>query len=335
VTWQPAADRPHIGVVLPTREALTLGAHLVSDFGAQAEALGFDSVWAGDSLLARPLLDPIVSLAAVAARTTTIRLGTGVLLVPMRQPVLTAHAIASLDQLSSGRTVLGLGRGFDLPETRREFMAAGVEFARRTLRLEQTIELWRALWSGSGGGVTATGADWRIDDVELRPRPAQEGGPPIWLAGFGAPMFERVGAIADGWLPYPPRPDLYRDGWAGVSDAATRAGRAGMVAPAVMATIAVDSTGQPSANVLEAYIQTFYGYPLEVVSLIQATFAGSADACASWLRDYWDAGARGFILRLAVPLDTIGGSLQHLDLVAREVLPHIRAWATDSTVVSG
>jgi alkanesulfonate monooxygenase SsuD/methylene tetrahydromethanopterin reductase-like flavin-dependent oxidoreductase (luciferase family) len=273
-----------------------------------------------------------VSLAAVAARTASIRLGTGVLLAPLRQPVVTAHAIASLDQLSEGRTIVGIGRGLDLPETRREFRAAGAPFARRTSRLEQTIQLWRALWSGTA--VTAAGPDWQLDDVELRPRPVQEGGPPIWLAGYGAPMFERTGAIADGWLPYPPTADLYREGWAGISDAAARVGRAGTLAPAVMATIAVDSTNEPGAPVLERYIETFYGYPLDIVSLIQATFAGTASGCATWLREYWDAGARVFILRLAAPLETADGSLAQLELAARELLPLIHAWRADSTLVS-
>jgi alkanesulfonate monooxygenase SsuD/methylene tetrahydromethanopterin reductase-like flavin-dependent oxidoreductase (luciferase family) len=275
-----------------------------------------------------------VSLAAVAGRTTSIRLGTGVLLAPLRQPVVTAHAIASLDQLSEGRTILGIGRGLDLPETRREFRAAGAPFAGRTSRLEQAIQLWRALWSDSGTGVTAAGPEWQLDDVELRPRPVQPGGPPIWLGGFGAPMFERTGAIADGWLPYPPTADLYREGWTGISDAAARAGRAGALAPAVMATIAVDSTKEPSSFVLERYIEAFYGYPLEIVSLIQATFAGTASGCATWLREYWDAGARVFILRLAAPLDTADGSLAQLELAARELLPLIHAWRADSTLVS-
>ena len=71
MTWHPDPQHAHVGVVLPTREALHIGAAVVADFGASAESLGYDSVWAGDSLLARPLLDPLVALAAVAARTSS------------------------------------------------------------------------------------------------------------------------------------------------------------------------------------------------------------------------------------------------------------------------
>src|SRR5262245_51132810 len=112
---------PHVGVVLPTREALRASAPaLLTSFAAAADARGFHSIWVGDSLLARPIFDPFTVLATAAALTRHVLLGTAVLLAPMRPPVLTAQAIASLDQLSGGRLIVGVGRGFDLPETRRE-----------------------------------------------------------------------------------------------------------------------------------------------------------------------------------------------------------------------
>src|SRR5438045_1712690 len=107
----------HLGVMLPVREALRLNdASVISRTARAAETNGFDAVWAGDSLLARPLIDPLTALATAAAVTERVRIGTAALLAPMRPPVVTAAALASLDQLSGGRLTVTVGRGFDLPE---------------------------------------------------------------------------------------------------------------------------------------------------------------------------------------------------------------------------
>jgi alkanesulfonate monooxygenase SsuD/methylene tetrahydromethanopterin reductase-like flavin-dependent oxidoreductase (luciferase family) len=182
----------------------------LSSFALAAEERGFHSVWAGDSLLARPVFDPFTVLSAAAAVTRRVLLGTAVLLAPMRPPVLTAQAIASLDQLSGGRLIIGVGRGFDLPETRREFAAAGADFATRTRRLRDTVALWRRLWSDGRASMDTEYS--RLDDEAVLPLVSRPGGPPVWLAGFGPNAFADTGRLADGWLPYPPTPDEYRHG---------------------------------------------------------------------------------------------------------------------------
>src|SRR5574341_31856 len=107
------------GLLLPTREAV-MGT-TKPDFGQilelaeQAEALGFDSVWVGDSILARPRFEPITTLAAIAARTRRVKVGTAVLLPALRQPVVLANEVANVDQVSQGRLILGLGIGGVMP----------------------------------------------------------------------------------------------------------------------------------------------------------------------------------------------------------------------------
>src|SRR5262245_21964765 len=127
-----------IGYLLPTREYVMAGhseAAPLLELAERAEQLGFDSVWAGDSLLARPRLEPLTLLAAVAGRLRRMEIGTAVLLPALRNPVLLAHQVATLDQIAEGRLILGVGIAADVPNIRQEFTAAGVPFEKRIGRL--------------------------------------------------------------------------------------------------------------------------------------------------------------------------------------------------------
>ena len=140
-----------IGYLLPTRERIMRGSHDAStilNLASRAEDLGFDSVWSGDSLLARPRHDPITMLAAIAARTSAVELGTAVLLPALRNPVVLAHQFATLDQISQGRVILGVGIAADVPNIRAEFAAAGVPFEKRVGRMMEGLRLCQAFWRG-------------------------------------------------------------------------------------------------------------------------------------------------------------------------------------------
>src|SRR5882757_2662798 len=142
---------PRLGYLLPTRERIMEGVHETAPLLAlaeKAEALGFDSVWVGDSLLARPRHDPLTLLAAVAARTRKVEMGTAVLLPALRNPVVLAQQVATLDRISEGRLILGIGIASDVPNIRSEFVAAGVPFEKRVGILVEGVALSRALWTG-------------------------------------------------------------------------------------------------------------------------------------------------------------------------------------------
>src|SRR6185503_20005314 len=115
------------------------------DLAERAEKLGYDSVWVGDSLLARPRHEPITMLAGVAARTRRVKLGTAVLLPAFHNPVLLAHQVATLDQVSAGRVILGIGIASDVANVRAEFRAAGVPFEKRVSRMMEQMALCKAL----------------------------------------------------------------------------------------------------------------------------------------------------------------------------------------------
>ena len=174
-------------------------------------------------------------LAAVAARTRRVSLGTAVLLPALRHPLLLAHAVATVDRVSEGRLILGVGLAGDTPATRKEFEAAGVAFRQRVGRCVETLDICRALWRGEG--VSHQGRYFTLDDVSVGPTPHRQGGPPIWWGG-GGPTALREAARADGWFPIDPRLPLFREGWSRVQATAREAGRDPQdITPALYTTI--------------------------------------------------------------------------------------------------
>src|SRR6266496_995476 len=147
---------PQFGLLLPSRETLLWADEdpgLLIDAARLAEQAGYDSVWVGDSLLARPRFEPLTLLAAVAAVTSRVRLGTAVLLPLLRHPLNLAYTLASLDRIAGGRLVLGVGPGADIPGTHAELAALGVASKRRVDAVLQTVERCQRLWRGEEPGV--------------------------------------------------------------------------------------------------------------------------------------------------------------------------------------
>jgi alkanesulfonate monooxygenase SsuD/methylene tetrahydromethanopterin reductase-like flavin-dependent oxidoreductase (luciferase family) len=291
-----------VGVVLPTREAVLRGldARSLIELARLIEANGFDSAWAGDSLLARPRVDPLTLLAGVAATCPSLTVGTAALMGSLRHPVVTAHAIATLDQLAGGRLVLGLGAGAPLPQTKAEFDAAGADFEHRIGRLTETVEIWRALWDpqrDAAQPLRFEGRYWTFEGIEGLPLPTRPGGPPLWLAGGGERALQRAGRQFDGWLPYPPTPADYARGLDVATRAAVDAGRdASAFTPAVYVTVNIgdETTGRGE---LEQYVVEYYGMPFELMASLQAFYAGGVEGCIDWLQGYVEAGARHVVLR--------------------------------------
>lgn len=289
-----------IGYLLPTREEVMRGREdpePLLGLAVEAERAGFDAVWVGDSPLARPRHDALLMLAAVAARTSRVTLGTAVLLAPARNAVALAHSAATLDRLAAGRLVLGLGAGFPYPATERQFEALGMPFRGRIGRLEETIAAMRALWSAGGEPVTVHGRHVAFEDVAVVPGPHRPGGPPLWLAGIGERAEERVGRLADGWLPYPPEPARYAEAWARVSDAARRAERPEPVAGMYL-TAALDADPAVAQERLRTTIEAYYEMPVDLVGQVQALYAGTPEGLAERVAQYAEAGARHVVLRI-------------------------------------
>jgi alkanesulfonate monooxygenase SsuD/methylene tetrahydromethanopterin reductase-like flavin-dependent oxidoreductase (luciferase family) len=289
---------PRIGYLLPTRERVMEGRPETGPLLAlaeRAEGLGFDSVWVGDSLLARPRHDPLTLLAAVAARTQRVELGTAVFLPALRNPVVLAHQLATLDQISEGRLVLGAGIANDLPNIRGEFAAAGVPFDGRVGRMMEGLRLCRALWTGNP--VDWSGR-WPVASGVLAPTPYRSGGPPIWMAGSVGPAIERAGKYFDGWFSIEPSLARWSEQLAQVRQIVREAGRdVGKFVAAVYFTLAIDDDADRAEHQLDRFLENYYGQPAAVIRRRQACYAGPAAGAGAFIKGFADAGAAHLIVR--------------------------------------
>lgn len=308
------------GVLILTREAVMFGRPQTAPLLAiaeRAEAAGFDSVWIGDSITARPRHEPLTLMAAIAARTRRVRLGTGVLLPALRHPVVLAHVVGTLDRIAEGRVILGVGIAADMPAIQREFAAAGVPWERRVGRLLETLEICRALWSRDH--VSFSGKHFMLDDVSVEPRPPRAGGPPIWIGGSG-PTALREAARFDAWFPTGPSVEFFAEHFPEIRAAAGAAGRApDDVLGAAYLTLALDRDPAAAQTRMDRFLETYYGVPAAVIKARQAGYAGPVEGCVEWIQRWIDAGARHFALRFAG-----GDQLAQIDEAARYLLPELR-----------
>ena len=195
-----------LGVLIPTRGIVMESARrppveIAWTMARRAEQAGYDAVWVGDSVVAKPRLEPLTTLAYIAGITERVRLGTAVLLPALRHPVVLAQQIANVDHISRGRLVLGLGVGWSLPSAQREWAACGMDHRRRVRRLEEHVEIWRMLWRGEP--VTHRGHAVDLVDHTIGPLPYNDAGPPVLItAGNRGELlpgqFERFGRLGDG-----------------------------------------------------------------------------------------------------------------------------------------
>jgi probable F420-dependent oxidoreductase len=307
------------GLLLPTREIVMNQEapefHQILDLAEHAEALGFDSVWVGDSVLARPRFEALTTLAAIAARTRRVGLGTAVLLPMLRHPVLLANEVANLDLIANGRVILGVGIGGNNPTVAQEFAACGISISRRVGLFEETITLMRSLWTESE--VTFQGRYFQVHSVRLGLRPVRKSGVPMWLAGSADNPLRRVLRLGDGWLPISSSPEAFTADWQRLQVLGQETGRnAHDLHRCLYTTLNVNADVSQAERELRAFIESYYGIPYEVQATRNGLCAGSAEQCIAWLKAFIAAGAQTIVVRFGSP-DQMG----QLARFAREVVP--------------
>ncbi len=288
---------PKFGYLLPTREGIMKNDHSARSLieaAKRAEGFGFDSVWAGDSLTARPRHDPLTLLAGVAAAVPRIEMGTAVLLPMLRNPVILAQQLATIDQISEGRLVVGAGIAADAPSVRAEFQAAGVPFEKRVGRMMEGFELCRALWSGQE--VSWEGL-WKVEPSRLAPVPHRPGGPPIWMASSVPVGIERAAKHYDGWFPIGPNPEGFSSNRQIFLEATKAAGRSNLTS-AIYLTIAIEDDPSTADTRINRYLEDYYSVPANIMRQFQSCCGGALDDVLTFLRSYVEAGADHLVLRL-------------------------------------
>jgi alkanesulfonate monooxygenase SsuD/methylene tetrahydromethanopterin reductase-like flavin-dependent oxidoreductase (luciferase family) len=226
-------------------------------------------------------------------------LGTAALLPVLRRPIQAAQTLASIDLLSGGRLVLTVGAAFPGRFGEPQHALSDVPWERRFRRLDETVALWRQLWTASGPS-SFHGELLSYAEIPPITRPFRPGGPPVWLGGGSGSALRRIGRLYDGWLPYPPSAAVYSEGLAAVRSAAEEAGRsAGAVVPGLFASIALTGSVASGRRLLAEFSQANYGMPVEQLETIQAVAAGPAEYLAEWLGGYVAAGARHLAIRIA------------------------------------
>ena len=278
-----------LGYLIPTREYVMTGKHETTaliEQGRQARVLGFDSLWVGDSLFARPRHDPLTLLAGFATAVPEVELGTAVLLAALRNPIILAQQLATIDQLSEGRLIVGVGIGADTPAIRAEFAAAGVPFEKRVGRLVESMNLCKALWRGEP--VNWDGR-WRLSDVTIGPEPYRPGGPPIWYASSVDKGVKRAATWFDGWFPIGPDAETIARQHKLLDDETTTA---------VYVTLCIHDDANEANRLIDDYLVDYYKAPAKVMRRMQAICSGDADTVVNSLRAFIDAGADHLIIRV-------------------------------------
>jgi probable F420-dependent oxidoreductase len=310
------------GCVFPNRGPMATLTNLAR-FAERAETLGYDTVWFSDHIViptevksfypydpsgrmdvnpAEPYLEPLTVIGYVAGRTSRVRLGTSVLVLPYRNPVVTAKMLATLDVLSNGRMTLGAGVGW----MEEEFRAIGLgTYPRRGAYSDECIRIFRELWTKDNPSFQ--GEFHRFSNIRCEPRPVQPGGIPIWVGGHTPQAVRRAARLGDGWQPLVQRPpaDLppaeMQEKIAQLRAFAREAGR-----DPQRITLAMGSAIQFTDGPAGGPRSLFTGAPAQIVEAIQR---------------YQELGMQNF--RCAFPSPSFDGLLQAMERFASEVRPKV------------
>jgi probable F420-dependent oxidoreductase len=299
---------PAVGAWLPTIAEMREMVELV-------DGCGYDSLWCGDHIsFPASILDPLLQLAQAAVISPRLTLGTSVYLLPLRHPVPVAKQVATLDHLSEGRFIFGVGVGGEFP---KEYAACGVPIAERGPRLSESIELLRKLWSGAP-------ADHRgryypsFEAVPMQPPARQPGGPPIWCGGRSDGALRRAGRLADGWIAYVVTPQMYKDGLDKIAEAAGAAGRSqAKFGTGHLLFARLDDSYDKALDAATVTLSQRYAMDFRRAAERYAAL-GTAQQLAERIRAFHAAGVRHITLDLVGPYEDRN---RQIERVGREVLP--------------
>ncbi len=256
------------------------------------EESGLDSIWVGDHIAFHiPVIESLSLLSFCAAATERIELATGVLLLPLRHPTLTAKMTGTIDMLSNGRLILGVGVGGEFPP---EFQAVGSPVEERGPRTNEAIDILRAHWAEGKAGYE--GEHFSFDPVKIEPKPVREGGPPIIVGGRKAVSMRRAGRQGDGYISHMCDVETYSKNLGQIGAAARDAGRAGrpFQTAALLFTV-LDDSYEAAHKRASQMLGTIYNTDFTEASK-RYCLLGKPEDCLDQMRNFARAGCRHFVM---------------------------------------
>ena len=314
----------NMGVLLPTRGVLVYAkggrprVELNWQMAETAERIGYDSVWVGDSITSKPRLEPVAVMAALAARTHRVKIGTAVMLNALRHPVHLAHSIATIDNISDGRIILGLGAGRSNSQMFvDEHAAVGVPIEERAARMEESIDVLRKLWTEDD--VSNPDGFYPLSGMTLEPRPVQQP-VPIWLSSNWVQRgLKRVAAQGDGWITNVPSTEMFTKCWDRIEEKGQELSRdVSRIPRALYISVNLNDEDEALAEG-DGFMRSYYGIPYEVVSKQLLCVFGPAQKAIDAIKRYKEAGADYFIVRFASP-----NQMQQLEKFTELVVPSLK-----------
>jgi len=282
------------------------------------ERAGFDSVWTGDHVsFHNPLYESLTLLASYASITTRIRLGTGVYLLALRPPAIAAKMTATLDALSGGRLIFGVGVGGENP---KEFELTGSPHKERGARVTEGIDVVRTLWRDTPASFD--GRFTKFSGVSIDPKPVQKPGPPIWIGGRSDAALARAGRQGDGWISYVVQASRFKESLDKIHAVAAAAGRAlDAFTPAHLTFITVGKDYETARATWVRILSTRYAQDFGPLAGKYGVI-GTPAQCAEQLQRFVEAGCRYFVMDSIVDVPE---EQAHLETIAAEIVPRVRS----------
>jgi alkanesulfonate monooxygenase len=289
------------------------------EYGVKMEQLGFDSLWVWDHVLLGvepnfPIIESLTLLTAIGARTSKIKLGTGILVLPMRNPVILAKQLSSMDLLTNGRLLMGMASGW----YRREFNAVGVPFEQRGKIMDDSLDILNRFWTEEM--VKGEWGPYKIPAGVMYPKPVQKPRPPILIGGYVDRVLKRAALAGDGWLTYFYRPESFAKSWAKIRDFAKEGGKdPDSLLNANQLPICIGKSRADVESKMMEWLSKEWDFASWSDSTKDSAIMGTVDECVAQLKEHLAVGTQKLIF---VPYKY---EMAQIETIAKEIIPRLKA----------
>ncbi len=293
-------------------------ARALVEYGVKMEELGYDSLWVWDHILLGvdpnfPIVDSLTLLTAIAARTTRIKLSTGILVLPLRNPVLLAKQLSTMDQLSNGRLLMAMAVGW----YKREFDAAGIPFEQRGRIMDDNLEILKRFWMEDK--VDGEWTNHKVSAGVMYPKPVQKPRPPLLIGGYVDKVLKRAAEKGDGWLTYFYKPESFAISWEKLRNFAAEAGKnPDELMNGAQLPIMVGKSRKDVEGPMMEWLNRDFDIAQGSLSTMDSAIMGTVDECVAQLKEHLAVGVQKIIF---VPYKY---QMDQCEIIAKEIIPKLK-----------